>query len=760
MSAIEQRLKVKITTEGVENAKRNLDGVNNNIGKMVKTVGLAVAAWQGLKKAIAVVNDAMDNFNRAQQAMRQITGALESTGKQSMFTAQELSKLAGELQKVSNFGDEDILQSATISLLRFDGMSKDVFVRAQSLAVDMGEAMGGLENASRTLGISLADPELGLTRLRRAGVMFTEEQHNMIKALIAGGESAKAQKIMLDALESKYGGMAVASITATTQLKNAWDDYMEALGKSFAFIDGIKHAFVSSLQTIASETDTTSVQAQISVLDMQEKWAKAFIQIIERFKQVVEAATGVIIGLVDIVIKAGNLIRQSLKASFGYIKNMIIELAKFVVKYNPVILLLQGVEAGYKALTGKDLGVSKMKKDIIGNIESYKSDVDKLNKGVSESFDQLVNTSKFAFSFLVDGWKETNASIRKQISDTEAHYDRLRDAARVGKGSPLLPDDGGMKELLDELGKVEDALGKMLQVRSDYYDAVGKYSDKWLEAQIKNYEHQLRVSSDSLLTELEIQEMVTARRLELQREVSRHNESIADEERQLLTTQLSLELEIAQNREQWYQIRVMQIEQEAEAQRIAGVNIVLLEKWKTEQIKKLQSEVPESMKNMADLFIDQNERIKESMERLLEDGIYRIITGADSMKSAWQRALEAMKDITARIISQIVADLIKLYVVQQFVGLASPMGGAQPAGGTTPAPPAPPPGKIRSIGGNVGTVVGGGSEDHLIRAINDLRDEIKKDKDQHFTLLVDGVPVRNALKRIDYNTYVLGGSSV
>ena len=139
----------------------------------------------------------------------------------------------------------------------------------------MADSMGGLENATKTLGISIADPILGMTRLRRAGVMFTESQQATIKALVETGDKAGAQALLLDALESKYGGLALAGVTASAQLKNAWGEYLQAIGGSLSAMDGIKKGMATFFTGIAANSDALSKTQMRHILDVQERWAIA-----------------------------------------------------------------------------------------------------------------------------------------------------------------------------------------------------------------------------------------------------------------------------------------------------------------------------------------------------------------------------------------------------------------------------------------------------------------------------------------------------
>ncbi len=214
-------LKYRVTVDGAEASQAKLNGLGASFKSIASTVAASVAAMVSFRNAIEFATDAISNYENAIQATRQLDATLVSTGRAAEFTSQELKNMASELQALSNFGDEDILQGVTLQLLRFDAIGRDIFPRAQQLVIDLAESMGGVENAARTLGISLADPALGLTRLRRIGVAFNSTQEAQIKNFIETGRVAEAQAVLMSALEERFGGLALASVSATTQMKNA-----------------------------------------------------------------------------------------------------------------------------------------------------------------------------------------------------------------------------------------------------------------------------------------------------------------------------------------------------------------------------------------------------------------------------------------------------------------------------------------------------------------------------------------------------------
>ena len=111
-----------------------------------------------------------------------------------------------------------------------------------------------LGSAATMLGKALDDPIGKMSALSRAGINFTDEQKTMVKQLVETGETAKAQTIILDALEQKFGGQAEAAakvgMGALKQLKNSWGDFLEQIGQTMTpFINRIA-AFLQRIVTL------------------------------------------------------------------------------------------------------------------------------------------------------------------------------------------------------------------------------------------------------------------------------------------------------------------------------------------------------------------------------------------------------------------------------------------------------------------------------------------------------------------------------
>ncbi len=198
--------------------------------------GFALQGLQTIYSLFAVpITEFINLTGEQEKAEKKVEQAIKQTGMTAGFTAGELYKTASELQELSTFGDEDILNNVTAQMLTFTNVTGEQFKRAQVAALDLSTVLDGdLKSASIQLGKALNDPITNLSALSRSGIQFTKEQKKLIRSLWEAGDKAKAQSIILDELNRQYGGQAEAMSTtysgALKQFSNAWGDLEETLG--------------------------------------------------------------------------------------------------------------------------------------------------------------------------------------------------------------------------------------------------------------------------------------------------------------------------------------------------------------------------------------------------------------------------------------------------------------------------------------------------------------------------------------------------
>jgi hypothetical protein len=216
----------QIAVKGLENQTKKL---GTDLGAIAKKASIAFA---GLT---ATVSGLIATYRTQEQAERKLETALTSTSYAAGISADELKNLASELQSVSTFGDEAIIEAQAL-LLTFTKIGKDVFPMATESILNMSAAMGtDLKSSTVMLGKALNDPIAGVTALSRAGVQLTETQKEQIKTQTELGNVSKAQKIILQELETQFGGQARATAEGTgrfIQLSNTLGDVAEVIGKN------------------------------------------------------------------------------------------------------------------------------------------------------------------------------------------------------------------------------------------------------------------------------------------------------------------------------------------------------------------------------------------------------------------------------------------------------------------------------------------------------------------------------------------------
>lgn len=223
---------VSKTTMGFLDTTHKLTSVMSN---SMNIIGGVTRSMKALGGAMAVPIKLAAEQARVEA---QLGAVLESTGHAAGLNADQLKKMASEMQQTTQFGDEAVIGMQNL-LLTFTniGGSGGIFERTSKVALDVSTAMGmDLKSSALQLGKALNDPATGLSMLTRVGITFSEEQKEVIKQLQKTGDMAGAQTVILDELERQFGGSAetmrgtfAGSIEAA---KNVFGDFQEAIGRA------------------------------------------------------------------------------------------------------------------------------------------------------------------------------------------------------------------------------------------------------------------------------------------------------------------------------------------------------------------------------------------------------------------------------------------------------------------------------------------------------------------------------------------------
>jgi hypothetical protein len=212
----------------------------DQIGSKMQKVGAAATVGVTLP-LIAMGTSSVKAFMEAEQSQAQLEASLKSTGATAWTSADQMDDLASSMQDKLAI-DGDLIKSGQSVLLTFTnvrnevGEGNDVFDQATQLAADLSVKLGtDLQSANILLGKALNDPIKGMGALRKAGVQLTESQEAQVEQYVAMGDVMSAQKIILQELETQFGGSAEAFAgTAAGKLEKAklqFEDIQEEIGE-------------------------------------------------------------------------------------------------------------------------------------------------------------------------------------------------------------------------------------------------------------------------------------------------------------------------------------------------------------------------------------------------------------------------------------------------------------------------------------------------------------------------------------------------
>lgn len=243
--------------------------IGSSMGAMAKSIGGAFALYQ----VTAFVKGALREAEEAQRVSRQTAAVIKSTGGVAGVSAKQVEKYATKLSRLAAIDDE-VVQSSENMLLTFKNIGGDTFPRAMKAIVDTAAGMAALNNTEIDLsattlqvGKALNDPIAGMTALTRVGIQFSDSQKQNIADMMAFGNIAGAQTIILGELESQFGGSAAAGVTASAQLGVAWGNFQEMIGKLLLpLLERITPIFQSILTWVTKNWSTVATLLKLAFL--------------------------------------------------------------------------------------------------------------------------------------------------------------------------------------------------------------------------------------------------------------------------------------------------------------------------------------------------------------------------------------------------------------------------------------------------------------------------------------------------------------
>jgi hypothetical protein len=235
--------------EGLERETKKAGGAMSVLSK--GAVG-AAAALGGLAAAGAFLTSATREAQTFETSMFRIEAVIRATGGVAGRSADQLRQQARDIALTTLESTEGILEAQRV-LLTFRNVQGDTFDRTIKAAADMTAALGGsLTGATMQLAKALENPVQGLSALSRSGTVFTEQQRDMVRAMVEAGDMAAAQAFILSELEAQYGGTATAAAQGLAGAQDTLSQRMQEFRLGVADSLGLVSAATAANNALAS----------------------------------------------------------------------------------------------------------------------------------------------------------------------------------------------------------------------------------------------------------------------------------------------------------------------------------------------------------------------------------------------------------------------------------------------------------------------------------------------------------------------------
>lgn len=400
MASDDFSIKTKITLDtknyeaGIKKAESETQKFSSSLSgvtKLLKSTFALAGISVGTKAIVNFGKEAVKSAESANRTLNILNNTLKVTGASAWTTSEDLVKMSEEIAYSTNYTVGEIQDMQSV-LLGFKNITGDTFREASDAITDMATVMGmDLKSAVQTVGKALDDPIKGLDSLRRQGFAFTEEQKEQLKQLVENGEQLKAQKIILDELNTTYGGAAKSAQSSFDKQRDAVISFKETLGNQLIpVLDVFAEKSATSFSTLTEKIKTIDFSeiagtVEYSVQVITEYFGVFYNNAKELVKGLTERFGDVEISLdtvKDAVYNSLNNIYKQMQISFGFMKALINGDWKLAWEYAKIYVL----DVCKKILDGLDDLLSKMPDLVNGAIKGLNAYYEAQDKVLIEWF--------------------------------------------------------------------------------------------------------------------------------------------------------------------------------------------------------------------------------------------------------------------------------------------------------------------------------------------------------------------------------------
>ena len=197
--------------------KNGLVGALGSIGLASAGLSATLGAVAKIAKQVSqAIGECTDAYKKQLIAERQLETAINNNPLVTGSAKKRLTEFASEMQKVSNYGDEELIpmMANLVSL----GRTEEETMKIMAVAMDM--------SASGSMSLDTAITQLNATLNGNIGRLG--QQNAELKGLT--DEELKSGKA-IEILGEKFKGLSQATLDTSKQLKNIKGDFKEAIGE-------------------------------------------------------------------------------------------------------------------------------------------------------------------------------------------------------------------------------------------------------------------------------------------------------------------------------------------------------------------------------------------------------------------------------------------------------------------------------------------------------------------------------------------------
>jgi hypothetical protein len=212
---------------------------------------LSFAAAIGL--ATKVMSDSIKAAAEEETNLASLNATIQSMGLSSEVTAVGIRSLAENMQAANGIFAHDDLEKAAQALLRIEGFDSKKLESSLKTIEDYAAGTGqGVEEAGQQIAQAL---ETGMVR----SLGFSAALRTQVTTMISAGDKAGALALIMDTLNSKYGGQAAAALNTYNGkmevLKNTWGEFLAVVGTGMlpggkGLLDILNTATISATQLL------------------------------------------------------------------------------------------------------------------------------------------------------------------------------------------------------------------------------------------------------------------------------------------------------------------------------------------------------------------------------------------------------------------------------------------------------------------------------------------------------------------------------